>query len=57
METAFPDALVTDWESLVEHRQVLADRLPGHVQPGTQFPQALPVPGVQAMLAWMGSAG
>ena len=33
----------------LQHRQVFADRLPGDVQPDTQFPQTLPIPGVQTV--------
>src|SRR5262245_38935020 len=32
---------------LLQHRQVLGDRLPGHVQVGAELPERLPVVGVQ----------
>jgi hypothetical protein len=33
----------------LQHREVLADRLPGHVEARAQLVQPLPVPGVEAV--------
>jgi hypothetical protein len=44
-----PPAHGRDDAGRLEHREVLADRLPGHVEAGAQLAQGLPVAGVQAV--------